>query len=199
MIKSLKKISGHLFLNKEQKNIVNECIKENTDEYQKWYTYNVLFPIIILVVALCFVLIIEPNAIALLIMLLNGSLTILGISIIFTMLSYLLIRERSNKNNEEDKDKMENLYDKIFVRGIIFIILGAFLYIIQVSLLPEDISILLVILLLTVFVLVMSVRVGIRSFIIREEFYINVMSKKYKEAENTGDRVDSFKTELEID
>lgn len=189
-----KRVFGHFKLNTVQKHIVDSCIQENEEEYSKWYFLNIFVPVIFLIISAIFVFFYQKGFENVLKIFLNGSLSILGISIICSMSSYL-IGKRQFDDKELNKEVV-NLSEKLSNYGYLVIAFGAVLYIVQTVLLPSSLLYRLAILLLVLITLSLSIQIGVRSFIIRDDFYENSIERIYEEAKNTSNRVSDFKNKL---
>ena len=193
-----RQLFGHFFLNTVQRKIVTECINDNSDEFSKWHFNNVWYPLFILIGTAIFVFFYNSFDIGRAVdVLLNGSLTILGISIVFSMSSYLILR---NSSNEDEIDtEVVKLSDKLSGWGNLVIFFAGILYVIQIIALPPQIGYKLLILLVVLIVLYACITIGLKSFIIRDDFYTNSIKKKFKKADQTANTVDDFMLKLEED
>lgn len=193
----MKKVFAHLTLTNTQKIIVNGCIQKHEEEYSKWYYRNLLFPIGILVLTFLIVFFKESSLKAAFETLINGGLSILGFNILFAMSSYL-IRTKSLQNDTLRQDVV-NLSGKFSDYTYALIPLGSVLYVIQIGFLPDNICWRIAILVLTCFILWLSVWVGVRMFMIRDEFYEGARKAIYEQAQQTGNRVAGFLNKLQSD
>ena len=80
---------GHLKYNSSQKTIIKDCIDTNKEEYEKWFFNNLLYPLLVILISLLLVGLVTKDLEKVIEYTLNGSLSLIGINVLFAMSSYL--------------------------------------------------------------------------------------------------------------
>lgn len=168
----------YLKLTEQQKKIVETCISENKEEFQRWHFQNVLFPMCILL-ATSIIVAIEKSSFELFLKtLFNGAITLLGITVLFSMSSYLFRIKMYAK--DKMKAELNNLIQRFDNYKSVLILIGAFVYYYQISHV-DDISYSLIILgIIMGTTLFFSIRLGARMFIIRDDLYAKAFNLNYE-------------------
>ncbi|MCH4821674.1 hypothetical protein ML462_00680 [Gramella lutea] len=159
---------GHFKYTEKQREIIDRCKKKNNPEFQKWFFHNLWFPIGIIILSAFFILVFR-NAQEFKNHLIGGSISLLGINILFAMSSYL-IRKKEYKNDNLKEDAI-NLFQKLSDYKITLILIGTVLYFLPAFYKPDNLFQLILILIIGLIVLGISIRVGSHIFIIRDEMY----------------------------
>ncbi len=154
-------------LTDEQKDIINRCKLTNTGEHDKWYLQNVWFPIIVFGVTLLLaaLFIHDKDIIGLAT---NGSISLIGINILFGMSSYLIKFDFAKSKIDTER---VTLREKLGSIGNILIVVGSLLYAAQNLYIFKFDWILFITLSFAVLILFLSIITGIRLFLIRDDFY----------------------------
>lgn len=172
---------GHFKYANNQKKIVKECVSENNDEYQKWFFHNLWYPIGIILLSLILIWVTQ-NLEAVTTQLFNGSISLLGINVLFAMSSYLL-RVKVYKQDGLRNDVV-NLSAKLSDWKTLLIVAGTILYVVPALYIPENQISKFILFGIAVIILVFSISVSVRIFMIRDDFY----KKTYGLEENTYDK-----------
>jgi hypothetical protein len=154
-------------LNADQKTIINRCKQLNSGEDDKWYLQNVFFPLVVFALTLLLAALFmkERNLIELAT---NGSLSLIGINILVGMSSYLIKFDLGKSKIDIER---VNLREKLGNIGNILIVVGSLLYAAQNLYIFNFDWILLVTLVLALSVLIYSINIGLKLFLIRDDFY----------------------------
>lgn len=160
---------GHFKFTSKQKEIIKECISKNKQEYDKWYFYNLWYPIGIIIISLILVAITKQDFKPLTDKLLEGTLSLLGINVLFAMSSYLL-RIKTYKQDEMRNDVV-NLSTKLSDWKTILIVVGTILFILPSLYQPTGWLGNTILLIIAILILSLSINTSLKIFMIRDEFY----------------------------
>lgn len=188
-----KRVFGYFYYTSTQKQIIEKCIHTNENEYSKWYFHNLFIPIFLLIIT-AFLILFKESMMKSFLVLLNGSLSIIGISILCSMSSYLI--RKKEIDDEHMNEEVVNLSNKLSGYGFLLVAIGAILYLIQTVFLPGSTIYRFVLLILIFIVLIISIKIGVTSFIIRDEFYQNTFQQEYKDADDTKSRLYEMMSQL---
>jgi hypothetical protein len=164
-----------LFFPENQKSIYRETKASNFEEFKQWKLNNIIFPLIIFFIPIIIAIVISEININYLIIVLNGSLSLIGINILFGMSSYLIkYKNITTESNDEAPDINTNLIhlrDRLSKYKDILVFIGASLYMVQVLFYKHSNSLNTAIFILIIsIILFASVFVGRFMFIIRDDF-----------------------------
>lgn len=168
-------------LTDDQKDIIKRCKQMNESEYDKWYLQNVFFPLIVYsgTVILATLYFDKKNILDLI---MNGSISLIGINILFGMSSYLIKFDRSK--NQIDSARV-NLREKLGSISTILIVLGSILYAVQ-NLIVFELNLKFgAMIVFASVILIFSIKTGIKLFMIRDDFYQKAFDEEMREEQNT--------------
>ncbi|MFD2586060.1 hypothetical protein ACFSQJ_03915 [Croceitalea marina] len=189
--KILKRLSSLIFT-AEQKRIISDCKVANNEEHSQWFLNNVLFPLIVIGFPLMMYFFIPSKIKNWETLVFNGSISLLGINILFSMSSYLIKFQKigSTVKSKDEEDKQEK--DKISVRMYhlrsrldiyknVLILTGGILYFTQVFfIMPDNNWSYYFFVVITVIILIVSIYIGRYMFIIRDDFFQKTFYKELK-------------------
>lgn len=160
---------GHLKYNSAQKEIIKNCINKNRGEYDKWYFHNLIYPICIILLSIVLISLVKQDFTITLDYILNGSISLLGLNVLFAMSSYL-IRVKSFQKDELKKDVL-NLSSKLNDWTGILIVIGSILYVLPILYSTGSIYFKIALLVLSIITLIISIKISAKMFMIRDDFY----------------------------
>lgn len=188
MSKLYKKLKG-LFFSDVQKMILKECKLSNNEQYSLWIWRNALWPICIILIPLLIALVFKTSICDFKSLIFNGSLSLLGINILFGMSSYLIpLQKMKNKKTSQIKQDEEyqeidniklnsdvyHLRERLDTFKNILVAIGAIFYIIAKVFNSYNSDLWLYIFnLLTIIVLIISITIGRYIFVIKDDFFEN--------------------------
>ncbi len=164
-----------LFFTKGQNELFNKQLDENRDEMTDWNIINVIVPCgIILIPSLLFSFL-PPEKISFQNLILNGSFSLLGINILFSMAIFLI-------NSKRHKDaKVESQIVKLRRRLVIYLcillIVGTIIYILQIAFSIKSCAQILTVTIGFTLILHLSVGMSKRIYLIKDE----LVGKSYNE------------------
>lgn len=88
-----------LFFSDTQELILRECILANKEEYSQWVLKNVILPLTIIFIPVFIFLVFKTDIIDIESLIFNGSLSLLGVNILFGMSSYLIKVQKGKPQN----------------------------------------------------------------------------------------------------
>jgi hypothetical protein len=179
---------GHLKYSTSQKKIISDCIESNKEEYEKWFFNNLLYPILVILISLLLVGLITNDFECVVDYALNGSLSLIGINVLFAMSSYLF----RVKNFEKDvlKSDVLNLSSKFSDWKVVLIVLGTILYVLPILYPSNSTYFRISLFIFAILILVLSITISSKMFMIRDDFY----QKTYK-LEESFDKIITQETE----
>lgn len=175
-----------LFFSQDQRSILKECRLANLEDNYQWYFKNVVIPITIILIPLFIQLIFPTENKDYRTLIFNGSISLIGINILFGMSTYLIKVNRQEKNAKKDADESnedEKMNDKLNQDVFdlrsrlddyknVLVLIGATFYVIQALYGNYNSELLFYIFLAsTVLVLIFSIAVGKKMFIIKDDFF----------------------------
>lgn len=194
-------VLANLFFTDTQKVLLKECKLANMEEYKQWVIKNVVLPLTIILIPLIIFLIFKTDVNDFRSLILNGSLSLLGVNILFGMSSYLIrLQKKKSKstngdtNNNKDGISEDKLYEDMYhlrerlnnYKNIL-VVVGAVFYIVQKMFhtYTSDFG-LYFFSFLTIVILVLSVYIGRLIFILKDDFvertFYNDLNKPVLEA-----------------
>lgn len=179
---------GHFKYNQKQKEIIQNCISSNEEEYDKWYFHNLWYPIGVISLSIILFALVKQDFNLVIEHTLNGSISLLGINVLFAMSSYL-IRIKSFEKDELKKDVL-TLSNKLNDWKGVLIVLGTILYVLPIFYNSNSYFYKIILFVLTLTILFFSINISLKIFMIRDDFY----QKTYK-LEETFDKVIREETE----
>jgi len=193
------KIFGHLFITENEKAITNRILSNNEKEYQEWYYRNLIFPVLILFVTIIVYIVVKEDFWGSYIIIFNGSISLLGINVLFSMSSNLMrIKEKDDNDDEGNDDNKKvissELIDyssKLSNLSYLFIFYGSIFYIIQSIFLPTNLIYKSVVFILVILGLFFSIKIGLRMYLLRSDLIEKTFDflGQYEEAKKTKQRV----------
>ncbi len=182
----MKEIFGYLTFTDDQKKIITDCREKNSYEYQKWFYKNLIIPVSLIVITAGVIFFYRGYSYKELIeALFNGSISLLGINILFSMSSYVI--RRKNVSDAQLNKNVVNLSDQLNNYQNPLVIVGAILYLFQVLKLPENGITTFILIFLIIVIFIFSVKVGALLFIIRDDFFMNTYDIEDSISENVSD------------
>ena len=182
MLKLKKYIESKLF-SESQRRILKDCVTANKEEYLQWMVINVTIPFILILLPVLFYFLIKNDVQDFKSLIFNGSFSIMGITILFGMSSYLIKFNRNlkkdNDHNEDSDTEEEQLNeDMVSLRKRLdnyknlLVILGSVFYLIQALFTSySSIYTFYFFIFLTIVILASSVYIGRLMFVIKDEFF----------------------------
>lgn len=178
-----------IFFSENQINILKECKVANAEDNFQWATKNVVLPVIIIVIPLFIQLFFPTDVKDFKTLIFNGSISLIGINILFGMSTYLIKVNRTEKSkpkgtqdgqgnvsDEKENDKLSQ--DVVNLRGRlddyknILVFVGGIFYVIQALYGNYNSNTLFYTFLgFTVLVLIFSILIGRYMFIIKDDFF----------------------------
>ncbi|MCI9843618.1 hypothetical protein [Flavobacterium pectinovorum] len=179
---------GHLKYNSSQKKIITDCIESNKEEYEKWFFNNLLYPLLVIVISISLVGLVTNDIECVVDYALNGSLSLIGINVLFAMSSYLF--RVKNFEKDELKSDVLNLSSKFSDWKVVLIVLGTILYVLPVLYPSNSTSFRILLFVLGLFILGLSINISSKMFMIRDDFY-----QKAYNLEESFDKIITEETE----
>lgn len=211
MAKFSEYVAGKLFSESQQR-ILRDCINANKEEYTQWMVTNVIIPSILISVPVLLYYLIKSDVSDSRALIFNGSLSIMGITILYGMSSYLIKLNKpakTNSSNEEDPDfddyqlneDMVSLRTRLGNYKNLLVILGSICYIIQALFTHYNSNCAFYLfIILTFLILIGSIYVGRLMFVIKDDFfdrtYYNQVNKPITETRQRWDA--KFNNEPEV-
>ncbi|WP_111672688.1 hypothetical protein [Algoriphagus litoralis] len=171
------------FFSQEQSKILQECRIENKEDNFQWFTKNVIMPLVIVFFPALIYFIFSTDVKDVNTIIFNGSISLIGINVLFGMSTYLIKVQRNRKENIDESSRNKEVEDKlnqevINLRGRlddyknILVFLGAGIYCFQALIFDYNSPLLFYFfLLLTLIVFLLSIYVGRNMFIIKDDFF----------------------------
>jgi hypothetical protein len=178
-----------IFFSEAQINILKECKVANAEDNFQWFTKNVVLPVIIILIPLFIQLIFPTDVEDFSTLIFNGSISLIGINILFGMSTYLIKVNRTEKSKQPGTlDGQENFGDEkvndklnqdvVHLRGRlddyknILVFIGGVFYVIQALYGKYNTDALFYTFLsCSVLVLTFSIFIGRYMFIIKDDFF----------------------------
>ena len=172
-----------------QRKILKECRIANSEDNFQWFTKNIIMPVVIISIPLFIQLIFSTDVKEFKSLIFNGSISLIGINILFGMSTYLIKVNRVEKNkNSESKSHQENFGDEVMndklnqdvihLRGRlddyknILVFIGGVFYVIQALYGKYNSDYLFyTFMVCTILVLILSIMIGRYMFIIKDDFF----------------------------
>lgn len=170
----------NILFTKEQNQLYIELKESYQEEMKLWNLFNVIIPIAIILIPLMIVSFLPEEKITYQNLVLNGSFSILGINILFSMCAFLV-------NSIQLKDqKIEKQITEIRKRLIIYmcvlLMLSAMTYVLQIAFSIDSPGRYITVTIGCFMFLLLSVIVGKRIYILKDE----LVGKSYKDDINDG-------------
>lgn len=170
-----------LFFTENQKALLKECQIANSEEYSQWIIKNVVLPICIIFLPLLIFIIFKTDVKDFQSLILNGSISLLGVNILFGMSSYLIkFQKKKSQGNENaehfDEEKLNQdmyyLREKLNIYKNILVVIGAAFYIVQKLFHSYNSDVgFYIFSVLTIIILLLSIMIGRFIFIIKDDFF----------------------------
>ena len=162
---------------KEQNELFNKQLQDFKAEVSLWTWLNVITPVIIILLPLIFFSFLPASKVEVQNLLLNGSFSLLGINVLFGM-STLLINTIKMKDQKFEKQIID-LRKRLMLYLVVLLILGTLIYWSQLSfeIGLKTIGRLVTISLAIFLTLILSIGVGRRIYLIKDE----LIGKSYSE------------------
>lgn len=189
-LKKLNLISiSRLLFSDTQRKILKECKIANSEDNYQWFIRNLGFPIVIITLPLFLHLVFPTDVKDYKTLIFNGSISLIGINILFGMSTYLIKVNRLEKEGIKDlQDQQENFpgekvkdklnQDVISLRERldnyknILVFIGGVFYVVQALYGKYNSDILFYVFLFsTILVLFLSIQIGRYMFIIKDDFF----------------------------
>lgn len=191
------KIRKYIFSD-QQRSLIRDCKLANPEEYNQWDLINILFPALVVLFPFLMYFIVPSNIENWQLLIFNGSISLIGVNILFSMSSYL-IKYKGIDKKDKVKDEVKNvdklsenmlhLRSKLNIYKVILIFLGGILYFIQIFIItPNNTVSYYLFVVITFFILIISIYIGKYMFIIRDDFIQKTFYKELHEPviENKG-------------
>jgi hypothetical protein len=171
------------FFSKDQIKILSECRLANSEDNYQWMTKNVVIPIVIVLMPLIIQAFFSTQVTDYKTLIFNGSISLLGVNILFGMSTYLIkvnrIEKREkgeidNLNTDEEKKLNQDVIDlrsRLDDYKNILVVVGSVFYIVQALWKYNSNIHFYIFLLFTVLILTLSVIIGRYMFIIKDDFF----------------------------
>lgn len=187
--KKLNKLNPmRILFSDNQRSILKECKQANSEDNHQWFTKNVALPLGIILFPLFIQIIFPTDVKDFKTIIFNGSISLIGINILFGMSAYLIKVSRIEKNKVKDAQSQQDDYiekgnsklnqDVIHLRSRlddyknILVFIGGSFYVIQALYGKYNSELMFYIFLAcTIFVLFLSIKIGKYMFIIKDDFF----------------------------
>ena len=93
---------NRVLFSETQRKLLKECKIANSEDNFQWFTKNVIFPVIIICIPLFLQLVFPTDVTDFKKLIFNGSISLIGINILFGMSTYLIKVNRIEKNKSSD-------------------------------------------------------------------------------------------------
>ncbi|MFC6877708.1 hypothetical protein ACFQZF_08360 [Flavobacterium myungsuense] len=160
---------GHLKYNSTQKTIIKDCIDTNKEEYEKWFFNNLLYPLLVILISVLLVGLVKKDFEKVIEYALNGSLSLIGINVLFAMSSYLF--RAKNFEKDELKSDVLNLSSKLSDWKGVLIVLGTILYVLPTLYPSNSVIFRIATFIFTIVIMGLSINISSKMFMIRDDFY----------------------------
>ncbi len=200
---TISKFLKNFFFNDTQRLILQECRLANKEEYSQWLSKNVVLPMIIIFLPVMIFLVFDTDVTDVKSLIFNGSISLLGVNILFGMSSYLIKVQKRKLNagagvehgqsQEFDEGKLNEdvfyLRERLNIYKNILVVTGAAFYIVQklFHTYKTDLGFY-IFAVLTLVILTASINIGRLVFIIKDDFfektYFSELSKPVKDNRN---------------
>jgi hypothetical protein len=156
-----------LLFNKDQNSIFIKLNEDNSEEIRIWRIINVIVPCIIILIPSGLFSFLPPDKLTFQDLILNGSFSLLGINILFSM-SIFLINSIKIKDKKIE-DQMISLRIRLIIYLCILLIFGTLIYVLQIAFNIVDLEQKTFLTIGFLMVLYFSTGIGKRIYLIKDE------------------------------
>lgn len=171
-----------LFFRKDQNDLFKKQLEENVEELKVWNIINVWVPSCIILIPSFFYSFLPEDRTNLQNLILNGSFSLLGISILFSMSIFLI-----NSTRLKDVKIEKQIYDlriRLIIYLCILLVLGTIIYCLQIAFNITSANRIWTILVGFIVILYLSVGIGRRIYLIKDELVGKSFNDDIKETVN---------------
>lgn len=156
-----------LLFSKDQNAIFKKQSEDNIEEIKVWNIINVIVPSLIILIPTFLISFLPPDRVTFQNLILNGSFSLLGINILFSMSIFLInsikIKDKKLENN------MISLRIRLIVYLCILLIFSTLIYFLQIATTIETKSQITIVTFGFIFILFLSINIGKRIYLIKDE------------------------------
>lgn len=167
---------------KDQNELFKKQLEDNAEELKIWNVINVWVPCIIILIPTFFYRFLPVDRISFQNLILNGSFSLLGISILFSM-SIFLINSARLKDIKIEK-QIYDLRIRLMIYLCVLLMLGAIIYCLQIAFNLVGMDRIVTILIGFLILLYLSIGVGRRIYLIKDELVGKSFNEEIQSAVN---------------
>jgi hypothetical protein len=174
-----------LLFSKGQNELFNKQFEYNLEEIKIWNVINVILPCVIILIPSFFFSFLPDDKVTFQNLILNGSFSLLGINILFSMSIFLITSKRLEDGKFEAQIIQLRIRLIIYLCG--FLIIGTITYLLQIAFSINSFSQILTTSIGFILILYFSVGIGKRIYLLKDE----LVGKPY--SEDISDSVSKLK------
>lgn len=157
----------YLLFRKDQNDFLKKQQEDNREEIIIWYIINFFVPCILILIPTFFYSFLPNDRVNFQNLILNGSFSLLGINILFSM-SIFLINSIRLKDVKIERDIIQ-LRIRLLIYLIVFLIIGTIIYLLQIAFNLDTSSRIITSIIVFILILYFSVGIGKRIYLIKDE------------------------------